>query len=132
LLQRTTSENTMKFHLATADGHSITRVETDAVYVNGQPIKESFLLFPESGAQRWVGLPTAANDAEAAWKAILEYAPALVIIGTGSKLKFPHPSLLRALIDARIGYEVMDTGAACRTYNVLLSEGRKVCAAIVL
>jgi uncharacterized protein len=50
----------------------------------------------------------------------------IVIIGSGASLVFPQPEALRPLIDARIGYEVMDSRAACRTYNVLLAEGRKV------
>jgi uncharacterized protein len=50
----------------------------------------------------------------------------IVIIGSGASLAFPKPEALRPLIDARIGYEIMDSRAACRTYNVLLAEGRKV------
>jgi uncharacterized protein len=50
----------------------------------------------------------------------------IVIIGTGKKHIFPKPEALRPLIDARIGFEIMDSSAACRTYNVLLAEGRKV------
>jgi uncharacterized protein len=49
----------------------------------------------------------------------------LVIIGTGTRLVFPAPTALQPLRDARIGFEVMDSRAACRTYNVLLAEGRK-------
>jgi uncharacterized protein len=50
----------------------------------------------------------------------------IVIIGTGKRHVFPKPEALRPLIDARIGFEIMDSSAACRTYNVLLAEGRKV------
>jgi len=55
----------------------------------------------------------------------------IVLLGTGPRLRFPHPSLTRPLIEAGIGLEVMDTGAACRTYNLLASEGRKVLALIL-
>ena len=55
--------------------------------------------------------------------------PELVIFGSGARLRFPAPALLRPLIDAGIGVETMDTAAACRTYNVLLAEGRSVVAA---
>jgi uncharacterized protein len=58
-------------------------------------------------------------------------APELVIFGSGARLRFPHPSLLRALIERRIGVETMDTAAACRTYNVLLGEGRAVITALL-
>ena len=55
----------------------------------------------------------------------------IILLGTGARLRFPHPSLTRSLIEARIGLEVMDNGAACRTYNILAGEGRKVVAAIL-
>ena len=55
----------------------------------------------------------------------------IVLIGTGSRQRFPSPALLRPLIEARIGFEVMDLPAACRTYNVLVGEGRAVLAALL-
>jgi uncharacterized protein len=58
-------------------------------------------------------------------------APELVVFGSGARIRFPAPALLRPLIDARIGVETMDTAAACRTYNVLLAEGRSVVAALL-
>ncbi len=58
--------------------------------------------------------------------------PEVVLLGTGTRLRFPQPALARALIEANIGMEAMDTGAACRTYNILLAEGRNVAAALLL
>ena len=57
--------------------------------------------------------------------------PELVIFGSGARLRFAKPALMRPLIDAGIGVETMDTPAACRTYNVLLAEGRSVVAALL-
>ena len=54
----------------------------------------------------------------------------VVLLGTGARQRFPHPRLTRPLTDARIGLEVMDTQAACRTYNILVAESRKVAAAL--
>jgi uncharacterized protein len=56
----------------------------------------------------------------------------LVIFGSGARLRFPHPSWLAPLMDKRVGVETMDTPAACRTYNILAAEGRKVVAALLL
>lgn len=56
----------------------------------------------------------------------------IVLLGTGSRLRFPHPALQQPLMAAGIGLEVMDTAAACRTYNILASEGRKVAAALLI
>lgn len=57
--------------------------------------------------------------------------PELVLFGSGPRIRFPSPSLLRPLIERRIGIETMDTAAACRTYNVLLAEDRSVVAALI-
>ena len=55
----------------------------------------------------------------------------VVLLGTGRKIRFPHPRITKALSDARIGIEVMDVQAACRTYNILMAEERKVAAALL-
>lgn len=59
-------------------------------------------------------------------------AAEVVLLGTGARQRFPHPRLTGALAAARIGFEVMDTAAACRTYNILMAEGRRVAAALLL
>lgn len=63
--------------------------------------------------------------------ALVETGAEIVLLGTGSRQRFPSPHLLQPLIEARIGVEVMDLQAACRTYNILLAEGRKVAAALL-
>ena len=64
--------------------------------------------------------------------AILEMKPEIVLLGTGNAFVFPDPALLAPLRNARVGVEVMDTAAACRTYNILLGEGRNVVAALIV
>ncbi|WP_291558025.1 MTH938/NDUFAF3 family protein, partial [Comamonas sp. SCN 65-56] len=56
----------------------------------------------------------------------------ILLLGTGTRLRFPPPSITRPLIEARIGLEVMDIGALCRTYNILAAEGRNVGAAVLI
>lgn len=63
--------------------------------------------------------------------ALLVLQPEVVIVGTGSHLRFPQHVLLRPLIEAGVGFEIMDLAAACRTYNILASEGRAVIAAVM-
>ena len=65
------------------------------------------------------------------FEAIAALDPEVVLLGTGRVQRFPHPRLTTALSSRRIGIEAMDTGAACRTYNILMSEGRKVLAALI-
>ena len=76
--------------------------------------------------------PQSFNDLDASYfEAVVALEPELAILGTGKYLRFPSPAVTRALIEAKVGFEVMDTGAACRTYNVLVSEGRKVVVALL-
>ena len=63
--------------------------------------------------------------------AVAELRPEIVIVGTGQRQRFPAPALLRPLIEARIGFEFMDLPAACRTYNILVGEGRSVAVALL-
>ena len=57
-------------------------------------------------------------------------APEVVLLGTGARLRFPRPEITRALVEAHIGLEVMDAQAACRTFNILVAEGRRVARAV--
>ena len=58
--------------------------------------------------------------------------PEILILGTGERLRFPAPSLSRVLTIAGVGLEIMDSKAACRTYNIVVAEGRNVLAAILV
>ena len=69
---------------------------------------------------------------EADFESLRVLAPEIVILGTGRALRFPPPALSQPLLSARIGFEVMDTPAACRTFNILTAEGRRVAAAILV
>jgi uncharacterized protein len=63
---------------------------------------------------------------------LLDWKPEIVLLGTGSSIRFPHPRLTADLAAARSGVDVMDFQAACRTYNVLTAEGRRAVAALIL
>ena len=122
----------MKFQPDTSDGvNVITRHEPGRVWVGGTPFGHSLLL-PWSGEVLPWG--AAAFDALGAthFERLPALAPEVVIFGSGSRLRFPPPVWLRGLIERRIGLETMDTAAACRTYNVLVSERRAVVAALLV
>lgn len=91
----------------------------------------SLIVSPERLVTDW---PAASIEALTAdhLAAIVELKPEIVLLGTGAALRFPHPAMLAPLYKAGIGVEVMDTPAACRTYNILLGEGRNVIAALVV
>lgn len=121
----------MKLHADRAEGvNLISSYTPQMVTINGQPWTSSVLL-PTSGEVRpWHA--AAFDELTAAhFEALAELAPELVIFGSGRSLRFARPAFLRPLIERRIGIETMDTGAACRTYNILVSEGRQVAAALL-
>ncbi|MEQ1581862.1 MAG: Mth938-like domain-containing protein [Steroidobacteraceae bacterium] len=63
---------------------------------------------------------------------VIAQQPEIVLIGSGAKQRFPERSIMMALLSRRIGVEVMDTAAACRTFNILVAEDRRVVAALFL
>lgn len=63
--------------------------------------------------------------------ALLDWQPELVLLATGKHIQFPHPALTAALFERNIGVEALDVGATCRTFNILLAEGRNVMALIL-
>ena len=123
----------MKLHLNTdASQLLFTGYGDDHVLINGHRHDASLLLSARGiEIAPWAGLGfEALTAAHFEWVALRELD--LVLLGTGTRLRFPHPSLTRALVEARIGLEVMDIGALCRTYNILAAEGRKVGAAVLI
>ncbi|MFP5417921.1 MAG: Mth938-like domain-containing protein [Gammaproteobacteria bacterium] len=123
----------MKLHLNTDAGQRLfTGYGADHVLINDHR-HESSLLLTAQGVEvaPWAGLAfDALTAAHFEWLAARDLD--ILLLGTGTRLRFPHPSLTRALVEARIGLEVMDMGALCRTYNFLIAEGRSVGAAVLI
>ncbi len=111
-------------------GNAISRHGPEGVIVNGTEYRASVIV-PWRGEIRPWGVPRFDALDEAAFEALAALKPELVLLGSGARLRFPRPALLAPLMAARIGVETMDTPAACRTYNVLLAEGRAVVAALL-
>ncbi|MEQ1663480.1 MAG: Mth938-like domain-containing protein [Thiobacillus sp.] len=123
----------MKLHLNTnASQLLFTDYADDHVSIGSTRYDSSLLLHGNQvEIAPWSGLGFDALTAEHfAW--IARHPLDIVLLGTGNRLRFPHPALTRALVEAQIGLEVMDIGALCRTYNILAAEGRQVGAAILL
>jgi uncharacterized protein len=109
----------------------ISRLEGSRLWVHQTGFEGSVLVPHRGPVQAWG--PQRFEDLRADhFGAALGLKPELVILGTGLHLRFPAPALWHALMEARVGFEAMDTGAACRTFNVLASEGRAVLAALIL
>jgi uncharacterized protein len=122
----------MKIHLESGAGQfAIRRYAVGEVVVNETVYTGSVIVTPQRVIADWP--PQAFRDLVAGhFEMIAQLRPEIVLLGTGQQLRFPSPGLLTALMRERIGYEVMDTGAACRTYNILMAEGRRVAAALLM
>jgi uncharacterized protein len=122
----------MKFQPDTLSGvNVISRQETGRLWVGPAAFSASVLVPWRGKVLPWEA-PRFEDLTAAHFERLVALAPEVVIFGSGDRIRFPHPQLLRALIERRIGHETMDTPAACRTYNVLVSEGRSVVAALLL
>lgn len=122
----------MKFQPDTPTGTNvITRQESARIWVGASAFEGSVLVPWQGPVLPW-DLPRFEALTEAHFARIAELAPEVVIFGSGARLRFPPPALIRPLIERRIGVETMDTAAACRTYNVLAAEHRAVAAALLI
>jgi uncharacterized protein len=121
----------VKLHLANlGDTKLFTGYADDHVMVNRERFDTGIAVLAEEVRSDW---HVASFDAlsEAHFEYFLDLKPEVLLLGTGMQQRFPHPRLYRALTNAGIGVECMTTPAACRTYNILVAEDRRVIAAIL-
>ena len=121
----------MKFHLNAGEGNVFTGHGTGFIRLGVVEYRDNLLVTPERIVTGWAA---AGFDAltEADFAALAALKPQVALLGTGERLRFPHPRLTRGLAEAGIGLEVMDTPAVCRTFNILAAEGRRVAAGVLL
>ena len=121
----------MKLHASTAGAaNTITAYGDDYVTVNGERQKSSVIVTAQ-GVEAWQPESFDALSAQN-FERLADLGVEIVLLGTGPRQRFPHPRLTAPLAEARVGLEVMDTKAACRTYNNLMGEGRNVVAALIV
>ena len=122
---------TMKLHLdKSAQYNTITRYDAHHVQVGETRHESPLIVMPERIDTGWHAGSFDTLD-EAAFAHLAGLGCEILILGTGMRQRFPQPRLMRALVEAGIGLEVMDLGSACRTYNILVAEHRNVAAALV-
>lgn len=112
-------------------GSAITGYGPGWIAIGGERVPHSLVLHSSGVRMAWA---CARFDelTPAHFAPLAESRPELVVFGSGHALRFPRPAWIRSLIEAGIGVETMDTAAACRTYNILAGEGRRVIAALLL
>ena len=101
------------------------------VVVNNKRYEKSLITMPDNIIEDWQAL-TAEQLTEDHFELLIPYEPEIILLGTGTTLRFPSPLVTKNLLKLKIGVEVMDTNAACRTYNILMAEGRNVAAALLI
>jgi uncharacterized protein len=122
----------MKLHTSNTDKYqTVTGYDASGVEINATRFEYSVLVMPETPPRAWD--VTSFDDLTAAhFERIAADKPDVVVLGTGARQRFVHPRLIASLSDQRIGVESMDSHAACRTYNILMGEGRKVTLALII
>jgi uncharacterized protein len=122
----------LKLHLSgLSEQNMFTGYGAGYVMINRVRYERSLIILPDRIIEDWPA-QTFEQLALEHFEYLLSLRPEIVLLGTGAALRFPHPSLTKMLIASKIGVEVMDTSAACRTYNILSAEGRWVAAALLV
>lgn len=122
----------MQLTLDTPGGtYYIRSYEPGKIIINDETIISNVIVSPEQLINPWK-IPNFNGLTQKELDTIFALTPEIVLLGTGAQQLFPHIELLSAFYIKKIGLEAMNTAAACRTYNVLMSEGRKVVAALFL
>lgn len=112
------------------DQNSIRAYERGRIVVNEHAIDRHVVVTPDRLIPDWA--PSLGELLPSHLEALRELEPEILLLGTGARLHFPTQDCLAVFLEQGIGVEVMDTAAACRTYNILLAEGRRVVAALFM
>ncbi|MFW5969111.1 MAG: Mth938-like domain-containing protein [Halofilum sp. (in: g-proteobacteria)] len=122
----------MKVSLDTGTAsHLIKAYDAGSIQINDTVYERDLIVMPEAIEPDWISAPIAELTAEH-FAAVRDYGPEILLLGTGRDQVFPPARLMADLGRRGTGLEVMDTAAACRTYNVLMSEDRRVAAALMM
>ena len=122
----------MKLHQSDTEKYqTVTGYDDSGVEINAVRYNYSLIVLPETPPRAW-NAPSFESLTAEHFDLIGQDSPDVVILGTGAKQRFIHPRLTANLTMRRIGVECMDSQAACRTYNILMGEGRKVTLALVI
>tara|TARA_Y100001936_G_C16086239_1_gene681965 strand:+ start:4180 stop:4590 length:411 start_codon:yes stop_codon:yes gene_type:complete len=122
----------LKLHLANSTEKNVfTGYGSGYVTVNQNRYESSLIVMPKHIIKNWE-VQAFEHLSEKHFEQLIPAKPEIVLLGTGQELRFPSPEIIRKLIEIKIGVEVMDTNAACRTYNILMEEGRNIAAALLI
>ena len=122
----------MKLHLTSAENnHLITGYGQGFVEINKQRYVQNLIVMADKLILDWTATDFASLT-ELHFTKLIDLKPEVVLLGTGEKHQFLHPKIVQKLTENSIPLECMTTAAACRTYNILMSEGRNVAVMLIL
>lgn len=121
----------MKLHQNRDAGNTFVGYGSDYVKVNEEDIRTSVAVTADTVDVDWPATDFDTLTAEH-FEYLLRFEPEVVLLGTGERIRFPHPRLFKSLAERGVGVDALDTGALCRTFNILMAEGRRVVAAVLL
>ncbi len=129
-LDKTAANTIIAYEIGQIQVHG-SKQTSDGMAPHIQIVTASAIITPDIVIEGWQ--PTLPSELTAEhMQSVLEFQPEIVLLGTGRSLRFPAAKILQVCHQAGVGIEVMDTGAACRTYNILAAEGRRVVAALMM
>ena len=111
--------------------YRITAYEKNSIGVNGRFFNHSMILSPMEMIQDWEPSSYAELKAEHL-DPLYNLKPDVLILATGANQVFPNKDILKRLAEEQVGYEIMSTQSACRTFNIIMSEGRNVVVAFFM
>lgn len=120
----------MRFAESESNGYRVEAYGPEGIQVAGRTYRGAIILTPGRIIDGW-GPARGADLRDQDLKPLIDLKPEIILLGTGTRQVLPDPRVYGGLLGLRIGFEVMDTGAACRTYNILLAEGRRVAAGLL-
>jgi uncharacterized protein len=121
----------MKFSIEAPHPNTIKAYGPGTIKIGSRVYQQALIIGPSAIIDDWS--PQTPEELQADHiERFLALEPEIVILGTGARLCFPSPEITRSLMAAGVGLEVMDTASACRTYNVLLGEDRRVIAGLMM
>lgn len=122
----------MKLIRETGEGaYRIRAVEPGRITINDDTYTVSVILSLDTLYHPWP-VSSANTLGISHLEPVFELEPEIVLLGTGAEQQFPAREVMRAVLQRGIGIEVMDTASACRTFNVLMAEGRRIVAALMV
>lgn len=121
----------IQFDYGAANNYRIQSYSATSFTINNETISSSIVISAQKLISDWP--PQKIDDITAQHlERIIDLEPEIVLFGTGNRLVFPHETIISSISSRNIGFEIMDTGAACRSYNLLMSDDRNVVAALFL